>query len=62
MMEGEWNFKGYYPFGCKMRPPCHTRQLTFSNKTKDNSEWHVYKTDVSKMGEYCSLDDKKKDF
>ena len=24
-MDGEWNFKGYYPFGCKMRPPCHTK-------------------------------------
>ncbi len=62
MMEGEWNFKGYYPFGCKIRPPCHTRQLTFKNHTKDNSEWHVYKTEVAKMGEYCSLEDKEKDF
>jgi len=23
-LEGEWNFKGYYPFDCKARPNCHT--------------------------------------
>ena len=58
-MGGEWNFKGYYPFGCKIRPPCHTRQLTFKNLTKDpNSEWHVYQTDVAKMGDYCAIDEK----
>lgn len=58
-MEGEWNFKGYYPFGCKIRPPCHTRQLTFKNLTKDpKSEWHVYQTDVAKMGDYCAIEEK----
>ncbi len=31
MLEGEWNFKGYYPFGCKVRPSCHTRQIKFEN-------------------------------
>ena len=52
MMEGEWNFKGYYPFGCKLRPSCHTRQLKFKNVTKDpKSKWFVYNTNVAKMGD-----------
>ena len=51
-MEGEWNFKGYYPFGCKIRPPCHTGQMKFKNVTKDpKSEWFAYSTDVAKMGD-----------
>ena len=37
VLEGQWNFKGYYPFGCKIRPECHTKQMTFTHANKDSN-------------------------
>ena len=29
ILEGKWEFQGYYPKGCKERPICYTNEMGF---------------------------------
>ena len=61
-MEGDWNFKGYYPLSCKQRPSCYTRQMSFKQVDNDNKDYHAYETSATKWGNQCDAEEGDKGF
>ena len=63
LVEGEWNFKGYYPFGCKQRPSCYTRKMTFKQAdTSEQGDYHRFETTAHKEGQACDVNERDTEF
>ena len=61
LLEGKWEFKGYYPEGCKEPPQCHTKRIGLAlDITEHRSHgWHCFYTKAEKCGNACSENEKE---
>ena len=55
-LEGMWEFKGYYPEGCKEPPQCHTKRMGLAIDITETRTygWHCFYTKAEKIGDTCS--------
>ena len=58
LIEGEWDFKGYYPEGCKLKPTCFTKKMGFElDRTAGKQEsWLHFKTKAELTGDTCPVE------
>jgi len=59
VLEGEWNFKGYFPTGCRELPECFVHTLGFKlDKTQNrDGDWECLNTMAQKSGASCKAGD-----